>query len=275
MSVQSCSVDADALRLIAFLRDPASDPDLPTHILQCRFCQIRLFRLASAAAATEWRRHLNHSDLADWIDLLADDENALPFRDEHAPLLAHMLSCSECFERYQEVRRMTDLDLMDSLPALPPGVYRPPDLSLLRSPWDWITAPLTAARAGLVRVLRIDLGLLLQPPALLPALAQRHPPLAAADAADIFQSVTLGADELGSLEVSVRLLPVALDPAAAQVEVEVFLPDRLDLDLSGTSVLMRLPDQREIVHTTNADGYVRFGPVAETDLRGAVLEIMP
>lgn len=273
MSVARCSVDA--LGLIAYLRDPASDPDLPSHIQLCRFCQIRLFRLASAAAATEWRRHLNQSDVADWIDLLSDDENALPFRDEYAPLLAHMLSCSMCFERYQEVRHMTHLVVSDSLPTLPPSEYRPPDLSFLRSPWTWITAPITAARAGLLRVLRIDLGLLLQPPALMPSLAQRHPPTTAADAADIFQRVTLGADELGSLEVSVRLLPVALDPAAAQVDVEVFLPDRLDLDFSGTSVLIRLPNQREMVHTTDADGYVRFGPVAEADLRGAVLEIIP
>jgi hypothetical protein len=195
-----------------------------------------------------------------------------PERDKNLLLTAHLALCQDCFEAYVELRAMQEIALNDMRPAPPRSAYRPPDLSFLRPIW-------VRAREGsqFVQTLRISLALLFggPQPALAPVPVRGEQISLAPGEATAWRQASFGAEQLGTLDVDLRLFTDSVRPTLARLEVYAQSVQQLDLDFSGTRVALRFSDGRELARVTNAAGRALFEEVSETELRTAVLEITP
>ena len=88
-----------------------------------------------------------------------------------------------------------------------------------------------------------------------------------------WRQASFGVEQLGSLDVDLRLSQTA--QSRARLEVYAQAAQQLDLDFTGTRVVLRFNDGRELVRLTDAAGRAIFEDVAEAELRSAVLEITP
>lgn len=264
-----CGVEAAVL--IAYLGRPAAHPDLHAHVKGCEVCQDNLWNMAVAALSEGpgRRRHLDSIQLADFAHARAAGQ---PERAQDRELTTHLAWCQECFAQYQEFRMMSEMTLGDLLPLPPRAAYRPPDLSFLHPIW-------VRAREGsqFVQTLRIGLALLFgsPQPALAPVPARGEPVALTPGEVAAWRQASFGAEQLGMLDVDLRLFTDQARPTLARLEVYAQSIQQLDLDFSGTRVALRFSDGRELARLTDAAGRALFEEVPEVELRTAVLEITP
>lgn len=270
MTSVPCTIDAD--RLLAYLDDPRSTPDLIEHIRDCRRCQMRLLAIAGGARSHGGDRDEVRRNLQQILRLIEEEAAGAEPGDDLLAIQLHLLTCDNCFALYKDLSAMNELILSDALPTPPAQAYRAPDLSFLRHPIDRIITRVQRQGENWLRTVQLNLTLIFQPPQLAPALVQRGDESAPAQDQAVRQ-VTFGAQELESLDVTVRLIPSEYNPALAQIEVEALSSDRIDLDFSGTRVVLRLEDGREAVQETDANGRAVFDYLPETLLRTATLEL--
>jgi len=269
MAQKGCGVEAEVL--MAYLSRPADDPELRDHIRDCEICQDNLWEMAVAALSQGHgrRKHLDSIQLAGFAQARAAGQ---PARAADRELMTHLAWCQECFTQYQELRMMSEMLLEDLLPSPPRAAYRPPDLSFLRPIW-------VRAREGsrFVQTLRISLALLFggPQPALAPIPVRGEGVALAPGEAAAWRQASFGAEQLGMLDVDLRLSLSQADPAIARLEVYAQAAQQLDLDFSGTRVTLRFADGREIVRFTDATGLALFEAMPEADLHTALLEITP
>lgn len=269
MTRSGCGVDAEVL--IAYLSRPADDPELSNHIRDCEICQDNLWEMAVAALSQGHgrRKHLDSIQLAGFARARAAGQ---PERAEDRELMTHLAWCQGCFKHYQELRMISEMILGDLLPNPPRAAYRPPDLSFLRPIW-------VRAQEGsrFVQTLRISLALLFgsPQPALAPIPVRGEPVTLAPGDATEWRQASFGAEQLGMLDVDLRLFTAQARPTLARLEVYAQSVQQVDLDFSGTRVTLRFSDGRELAQVTDAAGLALFEEVPEADLRSALLEITP
>jgi len=266
MTQKMCEVDAR--RLMAYLEDPAADPDLLIHIADCAYCQTRLDTMGLAALNKgQGRKKCNEyfEDLKLFVGAEAKGEPLNRF----TALMLHLAVCPDCFARYEELCAMNELLMTVDLPAVPRSAYRPPDLSFLHTEW----VPIRIA-GKLLETLRVSLAILFQPTSLVPV-PTRAKSTVKVDTGDIAEvkKISLGAEQLGRLDVDLRLCTNQKDPALARLEVYALAVERVDLDFSGTRVVLRFADGREMSRLTDESGLALFEGVLEAELRKAMLEI--
>lgn len=272
MSRVRCEVDA--ARLMHYLGDPASDPALPDHISQCRYCQVRLLAIASASQQGGGDRRECVEYQAQLPELLAAEETGEWDAECFADLQMHLVLCEECFAAYSELRFLDQLALAPDLPV-PVGVYRAPDLSFLRPPFTWIQAEVRELGTKILRTLRLNLALLFQPaPALAPA-PVRSRGRARPGQAGASQEFRLAGDELGSVDIAARLTSHVTNSALASLQVYVRLVTRQDLDFTGTRLRLILPDGQELLRETDSRGRAEFADLPLAAISAAVLEVTP
>lgn len=269
MTPLPCTIDA--ARLLAYLDDPNAAPDLPAHVQECRRCQTRLLAIAGAARVHGNDRSDMRQTQDDILALIDTEAAGVEPGDDLLPIQLHLLACSDCFALYKDLSAMNELILTDALPTPPAQAYRPPDLSFLRQPVERLVSYVRQQGETWLRTLQINLSLVFQPLQPAPALSQREGKAAAED--QTVRQITFGAQELEALDVTVRLTPSAHTPDLARIEVQALSSDRLDLDFSGTRVILRLEDGREAMQETDLNGWATFDFFPETLLRTATLEI--
>lgn len=261
----ACGVDAAAL--LRHLDQPAAAPDISAHVAGCAECQKRLLEMAKAATSSGHGRR-SHAECAARLPAFAHARAAgVPERDEDLLLMTHLALCQECFAAYVELRAMQEITVNDVRPMPPRAAYRPPDLSFLHPVW----------LPGLVQTLRISLALLFQgsPLALAPAPVRGGEAQVAPGEGPAWRQASFGVEQLGTLDVDLRLVTDRADPQRARLEVYAQAAQQLDLDFSGTRVTLRFSEGREEARLTDAAGLALFEGVLEAELRTAVLEITP
>lgn len=283
MAPAPCKIDAG--QLISYLDNPSAAPDLPQHVAQCRFCQARLLAIGAAANNQGPGRieHLRHGEAL--LRYLEDEASGQVEETGHLPLLTHLAVCQDCYALYRELRTMDEwvMALVDS--PVVSGLYRPPDLSFLQraaetaQPAALPADPKTLVKASiewLLGTLRMDLGLLFQPPTSAPS-AVRAVQRWVVTGKDVVavKEISLGAEQVKELDVDVRLYTDPQDRSRTRLEVYARAVDRPDLDFTGTVVAVRLADGQQISHLTDELGLARFEGLPEDALRTAVLEITP
>lgn len=272
MTTLPCNVDAE--RLLTYLDNPRAAPDLLEHIQKCRRCQVRLLAIAGGAKLHSGDRLEMQEILRNMLQLIEVETAGAEPGDDLLPIQLHLLACPDCFALYKDLSAMNELILTDALPTPPAQAYRPPDLSFLRTPVDRFVTFVQQRGETWLRTLQFNLTLVFQPPALAPALDRRGQRAGETTGGEqAVRQITFGAQELESLDVTVRLIPSEFDPDLAQVEVEALSSDRLDLDFSGTRVVLRLEDGRETVQETDINGRAAFDFFPENLLRTATLEL--
>jgi len=276
MSAPTCAWNVDAGRLEQYLDRPVADPALSEHVAACGCCRERLYAMEVAANGDGPTRKMCSEYRANLPEFLEAKIRDRPL-DRFATLQAHLVVCDDCFALYRELRLMDALVVADALPMPPRRAYRPPDFSFLSTPFEWVMTQAQEQGGQLLRTLRLSLALLFRPaPTLAWATVRKgrkdeHKAKIAIEA----RGVSLGAEQLGALDVDVRLYADPRDPARARLEVSARAVERPDLDFAGTSVVLHLADGREVVCHTDAAGLAQFEGLTEAELRAAVLEITP
>lgn len=267
-SLQPCTVNAD--QFIAYVRDPTADPDFVRHVTACRYCQVRLLSM-SAVDRQACQDFL--AQLPEFAEAEAADQAML---DRFAALQLHLVWCRDCFRFYRELVKMNQLAHEDILPVSAHEAYRPPDLSFLHTPVAWVTGQVSAAGTKLLGTLRLNLGPLFQPPTPVLELARKAGATEPAPfAANELATISLGSEQLGTLDVEVRLYADDGNRLLRRLEVYAWGTDRPDMAHDGTRVLLRLLDGKEIERVTDESGLVAFAGLPETELLASVLEITP
>lgn len=260
-----CGINADAL--LRYLAQPAAAPDIAAHAAGCAECQERLLEMAKAATSSGHGRRNHVECLARLPAFVYAQATGAAERDADHFVATHLALCQDCFEAYVELRAMQEITLNDVRPLPPRSAYRPPDLSFLRPVW----------LPGVVQTLRISLALLFQgsQPALAPVPTRAGEVQAGPSAVLAWRQASFGVEQLGMLDVDLRLVTEPMDPQRARLEVYAQAMQQLDLDFSGTRVLLRFGDGHEEVRITDISGLALFEGVPEAELRTAVLEITP
>ena len=214
MNIQPCEVNA--ARVMVYLDSPASNPDLPAHVAECRYCQVRLLAMGAAASTRGAKRRDCDAAKEQLPGFIEVEASGAPLTDDYAPLTVHLVLCANCFALYQELRLMDELVINNALPTPPRSAYRPPDLSFLHGP-QW--GPVEIG-GRMLRSLRISLALLFQPPELAPAPVRqkRTIEIEGRKAVDLTE-VSLGVEQLGELDVDVKLYQGLRQPSQARLEV--------------------------------------------------------
>lgn len=266
----SCGVDAAAL--LRYLEQSSAEPDIAGHVADCAECQERLLEMARAATSSGHGRRAHPECIARLPAFVHARAAGEPERADDLPLTTHLALCQDCFEVYVELRAMHEIALNDMRSTPLRSAYRPPDLSFLRPAW---VRGLEGNR--LVQTLRIHLGLLFAGPvlALAPLPVRAAETQLAPGEPAAWRQASFGVEELGSLDVDLRLSFPSADRSRGRLEVYAQAAQQLDLDFSGTRVMLRFDDGREFVRVTDASGRAVFEEVAESELRTAVLEITP
>ncbi len=264
MNPRTCRVGAEQLQ--NYLNSPAAQPDLEDHIADCHFCQMRLLAMAGGARTRGGRRAECQIVLREIPALMAAEASGEATAERFWPVQLHLLLCRDCFAAYQDVRRMHEMILDDTLP-LPPlsAAYRPPDLSFLHNDDP-------PRRPALLQTLRLSLALLFQPRQGVPAFVRTDQVETTSFAQPTFERVW-GAEELGELSVEVKLYPDSTN--TTQVRLKVTAHQVTRFDAKGIRVELQVPDAPAIVGYTDSLGLVEFEGLTEGDLRLAVLEITP
>ena len=268
MTSPTCTIDATTL--IGYLSQPSAAPELSAHVAGCAHCQLRLLEMAAAANSGGHGRR-QHADCEAELPAFVQARAAgAPENRADLPLITHLALCQDCFARYAELRAMRTNDLNDARPMPPRAAYRPPDLSFLRPTWVRVVEG-----NRLIQALRIHLGLLFAGPgpALAPLPVRGGEVQVAPGEPAAWRQASFGVEQLGSLDVDLRLSQTA--QSRARLEVYAQAAQQLDLDFVGTRVVLRFNDGRELVRLTDAAGRAIFEDVAEAELRSAVLEITP
>lgn len=270
MTEPGCGVGAAVL--MNYLDRPADLSQLHAHVRDCEACQEHLWQMALAALSRGSGRRQQHPDDAELASFAGARSAGRPTSAEDHDLMIHLALCQECFAQYQEYRLMAEMTLGDLVPMPPRSAYRPPDLSFLHPFWVQ-----TGEGNRLVQTLRISLALLFEgaQPELAPIPVRGEGVALAPGEAAAWRQASFGVEQLGMLDVDLRLSISQADPSLARLEVYAQDVRQLDLDFSGTRVLLRFEDGRELVRLTDANGLALFESVPEAELRTALLEITP
>ncbi len=263
MNPSSCRVGAE--QLLSYLNDPTAQPGLSQHISVCSYCQVRLLAMAGGARTRGNDRAECQRVLQEIPALMVAEDRGEAEAAQFWPLRVHLLLCPDCFAAYRELKQMAARVLDDTLPSV--WAYRPPDLSFLHPeeavrPWD------------LLHALRLNLMLLFQPRQAVPVLAREGkagPPESALPGEPTHERVW-GAEELGELNVEVRLFPDQAHADCVRLEVEAHHITRFEASLR---VALQMAGVPEIVRFTDRLGLAEFDGLVEDDLRTAILEIAP
>lgn len=283
MAPKPCKVDAE--QLIAYLRNPSSNPDLPQHMVQCRYCQVRLLAMAAAANSQGPGRVQHFRYLEALLRYLEDEASGQTDNANHLSLLQHLAVCEDCFSLYQELRAMDEWVMTYTDASLRSSQYRPPDLSFLQQAkqtaqpparsHDADASPVTAV-TWLLGTLRVGLALLFQPPTLAPSTV-RSAQYATGTGDEMLEvkEISLGAEQVTGLDIDVRLYIDVQDRTRTRLDVYARAVDRPSVDFAGTAVAVRLADGQLISLLTDELGLATFEGLPEEALRTAVLEITP
>lgn len=270
MNFQSCQVDAE--RLIDYLQNPSADAELPEHVANCTYCQVRLLQIgASANMSGAQRKACRHyqPQLPDFI--IATTQKPMP--EQFAALEEHLVICEECFALYQEILSLEANIVNDSLPIPPRHAYKKPDLSFLKPEFEWITTRLQRESAKMIRTVRLNLAVLFQQIPLTPSPSRQPQPEDTEKSKT--KEVAIGVEKLGELDVTLKLFKDMGDPLVVHLEVHAVAIRRFEAGFAGTQVVLRFSDNEELVRNTDANGVVMFEKLPGHRLDTAILEITP
>jgi hypothetical protein len=269
MKHSPCTVQAK--QLLAYLTNPAADPNLPTHVAGCHFCQARLLAMAAAAMSRSADRRECEKILDEILQMLGEtvmDSTAL---NRMAVLQAHALLCRDCFSVLQGFSMLEQWVLEDALPQPASDAYRAPDLSFLETRAQWLPGDVAAAVSEAGRTLRLYLAALFQPPPPVMIPVRQIRPAEEPSAGHHILVAQEAVEEQGNISVYLRLYSDASDQALACLEVRAQIAERYDY--AGTHIVLRLAGGEDREGITNEAGLIRFEHVPREALEGALVEV--
>ncbi len=190
--------------------------------------------------------------------------------EDDAATRAHLATCPAC--RGKLARLANEV--------LAPVAYRPPDLAFLRGPAvpDWfgeiVRRGVCWAQDQAQRVF-VDLGAFLRTPVLQPALvsvrgARRKEELTTDEA----YQFTLGAEELGGLELNVTVHRHPDRPETARVVVRVTVLGQLEAGFAGSQVELKTGELTRSTRTDD-DGLAVFEGIPLGEVQEATFTVIP
>ena len=252
---------SDSTELMAFLNDPAGQPELSIHLAHCPSCRDHLLRLHQLAFQPSDRLSCADAEPALLAWLQDDADAALS-----PAVRRHLDHCPACQQTVRDLRMLPQALAHNHL-ATPLNVPQP-DLAFLHKP----ASPLSRWRQQLNQAMQhgaywlvnrsgevwLNLGLMMQQPALAPVAVKaglgQNPPLV---------QVTL--TPRPDLNLEMVAWPDGAGGDKVNVEVLVRRSDQFLSGFAGTTVTLFAPGEAREA-TTDEDGRVCFTGIARRSL---------